>query len=638
MRNVILGYAPFRVRAAIAGLIMFAAPATSIASPNYGFPEFPSALPTIPTGISLPSSGGQGGTRESGETPLDQSPEVKRATLQRQQQQNSEGGGEAVESEDGTRSQTVGSGGGKKVVIPYLDPVEGSSGTMNNQDALRFVSNTSSSKVGLYNIVTNLTEPGVAQGINNALSQSQGMWGNRLLSEAHFSNTASGEPEGRQILAARENCISTEMGGGKDPSQAVARCSGGSRVVTALETTGNTTATAVGAAPTMREIDPNHAKYRDPRIPPGQQTVGDITDSPCQADDEVCGTDYIFNQEIRYLATLVEPPFLNRRSAATEAAIADLNQARKDFLDFVGDIRFKAQMEKGTLQSISSNLVPPRSEGSVDLIIARQQRGRYEDFNALMKLYCQWSNQICTGTICSGGLSRDELIKAQYPTERGDNNPQNVSAAIRDFWRDARDAKPIRARLSTSTFLMHSKIVEDLYNLYKRDSAFSSKTGDGPTGACGGFYTGNGEPANFDALYGPTPLAGRDLVNPNSAWHKPIYQISRMIGEASYLDFLGRMGSKISNKLITSTGLTSRVRLEVLGLLNRAAIKRSKTGSLTIEEEMFSQSKRIHEAAAKMILEPAKESTAQSTEMQQQSLTGAASQASGSKMMAQGTN
>lgn len=613
----------------IGAVMLFAVPSFAIPSPDLG------DISLNPFGGDLPEG-----------TDLDKSEE--RGTAAKQKELDGEGGDQedpgVSQNRKGVESYV---GGGKKNKVPYLNPIEGATGTMNNPDALLMVSRAATSKIGLYNIVTNLTEPGVSQGINNAMSQSQGIWANRVAAEQLNLQHLGLEPEGQDMAKGRLNCV-TEKLSTMPIDQAIGACSGGNKVVDGVISGGSIIPSGTGRAPTLRETLPDHARYDDSRFgEDGGLSMNPLAeasfhDSPCQGDNEVCGTDYLFNQEMRGLSALSNIPFGVGAQLSAEAAMANLAKTRRDFLDFIGDIRFTNVIKDGNVQSTTATYIPPRKEGSSDALIELQRRARYEDLNALMRKYCEWSLQICSGIECAVGPSRDELIRAQYPTEMGDNNPKDTSGAVRDFWRDMKDVKPLRARLSTSAFPMHSRLIEDLFTLYKRDSSLAGKTGgNGPDGPCGGFYTGNGEPANYQSLYAPTQVPGLTsdkLVNKNAAWHKPIYILTQMIGEASYLDFLGRVGAQIQNTMVSSTALSNRVRIEMLNLLNRAAIKDSRTGSLTMQQEMYTVSMAIQAAAKRLIVDPARESVNQSTRTQQQTLVNAGLGSSGNPQGSQGGN
>lgn len=580
----------------------------------------PTSLPSIP-GVDFPGSG------NSSNATAEQFNQANQAQYDENQQRlDTNGDSTNIEPIQPQGSSRTGIAGGKTETVPYLNPIEGISGHLNDQATLDLVSKVGSSKLGLYNLVVNLTEPGVAMGLTAGMNQAHGIWADRLAGEQVNDQKLARSPEGADLARQRDACL-VQNAPTKGMVGSLSFCSGGDKQSQA-SLPGAAVSNATGKAPTMQETDPSHPRY----TLPGGYPTQEFPNSPCfKLPDSVCGTDYIFNEEIRSLLQYANTvgPFQNDRRTDVKKIAEDLETARLNFINFVGDIKFSREMNDGNTQKFTSQLLPPQGAGSdsVDTVIISIQKQKYEDFNELMKMYCEWSQIICSGgALCPGGgfLRRDELIKAQYPTEAGDNNPKDVSAAVRDFWRDSIPAKPLRAQLSTTSFMMHSQIIESLYSLYKRDSAYSGKSGTGAYGPCGGFYTGTYEPANYEALHGSQPKTNVDLVNTNSAWHKPIYALSQMIGEASYLDFLGRMGALIHSRLISTSGLSTRVVLETMALLNRAAIQRSRTGSLTIEEEMYTQSKKIQEAAISMIIEPAKESTAISTSMQQQSLTGAA--------------
>lgn len=502
------------------------------------------------------------------------------------------------------RNKEVGLGGGMVKRLPYLNPYEGLSATQNSGSALELVQKSTTSKLGLLNAVNNLTEPGIAAAVTSTFTQSGHIWGGQVGAEQLFLETASMEREGQEFAKTRQNCISRKMSERIPVSEAINACSGGGVIHTSASIGAAPVGMVAGPGASLSESDRNHARYQDALSP-----RKDFAESPCQGDNEVCGTDYLFNQEIRL---------------STDVNTQDrLSRARNEFLDLIGDVRFKSETANGNVQTISYSAIPPRIEGSADQIIARQQRTQYENLNELMKRFCEWSFQICSGTVCGPGSSFADRVKAQYPTKAGDITTSNSNSEIRDFWRDSRAGKQLRMALSSTQLSMHSRIIENLYTLYKRDSNFAERTiGSGADGACGGFYTGSGEPANYDVLYGGAARpATDDIVNVNAEWHKPIYELSKLIGEVNYLDFLAQHGQLINNKLITASGLTSQVRTQMLTLLNRTAVAQSTTGSVTIDQELMTKARAMQELIVKNVIEPARESVASATDAQKRALT-----------------
>ena len=496
-------------------------------------------------------------------------------------------------------------------------PMAGVADTLNAQAYVGQVQNALTSPLAVEHATLNLTEPGIAFGVANAMSTANQATQLRYGADAAIYNRLAANPGNGEIIAsAYESCIAYYRSqaasgtGGTSTGplswiEAQSRCLGGEVPNTNSFSSPNSSS----------GFDFTH----DPNYNSSMDSVDDGTDNGSwssatyQNGTVIYAVDYLFNNENTAAnssetggSTSVQSPECDivGDSSSGCSTSTTVPQLRDALHAMIGDVKFTMTYNSANPGQfiVKTHRLPPwdpstaANQGTWDPGVSPYSprdfyrnivMDRYNDAHALLYLRCRYENHDLTGIDDSsgGGTSTAGGLLSDEPYRDGSGNVVVPTGTTGNFWLDVPAAERLLIHLSTRGFRMKPQFVEDLFNIFKAEQIqvlgnTSSASSSGTLLPCQVLDTSSTGPSNLILAVSGSSAGGggtssadateaRSLAVKSNARIRLVFALSEKVAFGQYMATL----SKAEDFITTLTGgsYDSLVRQYLLNMLYNTA-------------------------------------------------------------------